>query len=193
MRMKWNVWILIVVAAAIVAVIAMNHNGKDAGTPVASGALESPSDAQSDPAAPKKGSPAPAFKLSSLDGSSTYQVGGKREKALIINFWASWCGPCELEAPDLKAVYQKYRSQIDLYAVNATKYDKLRGAKDFVKEQQLPFPVLTDAAGEAGDSYKVHYYPTSFIVDRNGKIRQRIEGVISLEQWEKYLDEITSS
>ncbi|WP_372663867.1 TlpA family protein disulfide reductase [Cohnella sp.] len=142
---------------------------------------------------PKKNHYAPSFDLASLDGASTFQVGGKRDKALIINFWAAWCGPCEVEAPDLKDIYEKHKDKLDLYAVNATKYDKLREAKDFVKEQGFVFPVLTDAKGDVGDLYKVFSYPISFIIDRNGVIRERIEGVISREEWEMHLDGVLNS
>jgi cytochrome c biogenesis protein CcmG, thiol:disulfide interchange protein DsbE len=195
--MKRNVLILAVVLAAVVAVVWMNQSGQDKGTPVASRAMNDPSPASdgaaADPAAPKQGSQAPAFKLGSLVGTTTYEVGGKRDKPLIINFWASWCGPCDREAPDLQALFDKYGGKMDLYAVNATKYDTTRGAKDFVKEKGVSFPVLTDSQGNVGDMYKVFSYPTSFVVDRNGTIRQRIVGVIPLKDWEKYLDEVIKS
>ncbi|TJY41376.1 TlpA family protein disulfide reductase [Cohnella pontilimi] len=186
--MKRNIVILIAVAAAIVAVVWFNQAGNDKSSPAASGGIEAP---VSDPSTPKKGSPAPAFTLATLDGKATYEVGGKRDKPVIVNFWASWCGPCDMEAPDLVELYDKYKDKVELYAVNATKYDKVWGAKQFVEEKGFTFPVLTDAKGEAGDAYKVFSYPTSFIVDRNGTIRQRIDGVITLKQWESYLDEIT--
>jgi cytochrome c biogenesis protein CcmG/thiol:disulfide interchange protein DsbE len=184
--MKRNVLILVVVLAAVVAVVWVNQSGKDQGTPVASRAIDGPT-------TPKKGSAAPAFKLTTLDGASTYKVGGKREKPVIINFWASWCGPCDREAPDLQALFDRYKGKLDLYAVNATKYDTTRGAKDFVKEKGFTFPVLTDTQGDAGDAYKVFNYPTTFIVDRNGQILERIDGMLALKDWQKYLDELTRS
>ncbi|WP_256756815.1 TlpA disulfide reductase family protein [Cohnella sp. WQ 127256] len=143
--------------------------------------------------APKVNRYAPSFSLDSLDGNSSYEVGGKRDKVLIINFWAAWCGPCELEAPDLKDIYEKHKDKLDLYAVNATKFDKVREAKDFVKEQEFVFPVLTDPKGEVLDMYKVGGYPLSLIIDRDGVIRHRIEGVIDREQWEIYLQEVMES
>lgn len=171
--LRRNVMILTLVLAAVAVVFVLNR----------------PDDKQIS-TAPKKDSYAPAFDLSTLDGSSSYHVGGKRDKVLIVNFWASWCGPCELEAPDLRDIYEKHKDKLDLYAVNATKFDKLREAKFFAKEQKFVFPVLTDATGEVGDQYKVFSYPISFIVDRDGLIRERIEGVISRDQWEQYLQEV---
>jgi cytochrome c biogenesis protein CcmG/thiol:disulfide interchange protein DsbE len=192
--MKRNIVILGLVIVAVVAVFIWNDSGKKPQSGLVEGQEGAVSgiavgDVPAD-ASPKKDHFAPAFSLASLDGTTDYKVGGKRDKVLIINFWAAWCAPCELEAPDLKDIYEKHKDKLDLYAVNATKYDKLREAKDFVKEQELKFPILTDAKGNVGDMYKVFSYPTSFIVDRDGVIRQRIEGVISREEWELYLDEV---
>lgn len=140
-------------------------------------------------ALPKPGFYAPAFTLPALEGTAEYSVGGKRDKLLLINFWAAWCGPCELEAPDLVDIYDKHKDKLDLYAVNATNYDKLREAKDFVKEQGFVFPVLTDAKGTAGNAYKVISYPTNLLVDTNGVVIQRVDGLISRERWEEILQQ----
>jgi cytochrome c biogenesis protein CcmG, thiol:disulfide interchange protein DsbE len=183
--MKKNVAVIgIIILVFAVAIWMKGHDGKEqaAGTNV-----------QSATSAPKPGYLAPSFELASLDGKSNFRVGGERDKLLIVNFWAAWCGPCEQEAPDLKAIYEKHKDRLDLFAVNATKYDKLREAKDFVKEQGFVFPVLTDVSGEAEDLYKVFSFPTSFIIDRDGVIVRRIEGVISREQWENYLEDAMKS
>jgi cytochrome c biogenesis protein CcmG/thiol:disulfide interchange protein DsbE len=192
--MKRNLLILGLVLVAIIAVWIWEAPSKEPAGQITEGLVDGNSggDIPATPA-PKENHYAPSFSLASLDGTTSYKVGGKRDKVLIINFWAAWCAPCELEAPDLKDIYEKHKDKLDLYAVNATKYDKLREANDFVKEQQLIFPVLTDAKGNVGDSYKVFSYPVSFIIDRNGVIRHRIEGVIDREQWETYLQEVIAS
>jgi thiol-disulfide isomerase/thioredoxin len=119
--------------------------------------------------APKLGFLAPSFKLDALDGK-TYEVGGPRDKPLLINFWASWCGPCEVEAPDLVKMYNKYHDQFDLYAVNITKNDFLSDVKDMVKQYQFPFPVLLDKEASATQMYNFQVVPTSFLIDKNGAI-----------------------
>ncbi|QMV43881.1 TlpA family protein disulfide reductase [Cohnella cholangitidis] len=192
--MKRNIVILALVAVAVIAVWFWDSSDKgkqdQAAESYAGGKL-----AEDIPAkpAPKPNHYAPSVSLASLDGTTSYDIGGKRDKVLIINFWAAWCGPCEEEAPDLKDIFETHKDKLDLYAVNATKYDKLREAKDFVKEQQIVFPVMTDPKGEALDLYKVTGYPVSFIVDRNGVIRHRIEGIIDREQWELYLQDVINS
>ncbi|WEK55425.1 MAG: TlpA disulfide reductase family protein [Candidatus Cohnella colombiensis] len=189
--MKRNILILGFVFLAIIAVVVMNQTNKQ-GTQQGATLGTAQGDVQL-PESPVKGAMAPRFELASLDGAEQYQVGGERDKLLIINFWAAWCGPCEEEAPDLVDIYNEHQGQLDIYAVNATNYDKLREAKDFVKEQGFEFPVLTDAKGTAGDLYKVFSYPTSFIVNREGIVVERIEGIISRKQWEKYLDNALAS
>jgi thiol-disulfide isomerase/thioredoxin len=119
--------------------------------------------------APKPGFLAPAFKLTGMNGK-TYVVGGKRDKPLMLNFWASWCGPCELEAPDLKSVYEKYGNEFDLYGINTTDKDNLDEAKKFVKQYNLPFPILLDTDGKVADQFRFNLIPTSFLIDRNGVV-----------------------
>ncbi|MDG0813630.1 TlpA family protein disulfide reductase [Cohnella rhizosphaerae] len=190
--MKRNVFIVVLFIVAIAGVLVYNlaGNSKDARGSIDGSAVSATGGAP-DKIAPTKGSLAPALKLSSLDDSATYEVDPKapQDKVLIINFWASWCGPCDIEAPDLVKLYEEYKGKIELYGVNATKYDTVRGAKDFVKEKAIPFPVLMDKEGKAGDDYKVFSYPISFIVDRDGIVRQRIEGAKSLKEWRAMIDE----
>jgi thiol-disulfide isomerase/thioredoxin len=119
--------------------------------------------------APKPGFLAPTFKLIGMDGKS-YEVGGKREKPMMLNFWASWCGPCELEAPDLKSVYEKYKNDFDLYGINTTDKDDLAKAEKFVKLYKFPFPILLDKDGRVSDQFRFSMIPTSFLIDRNGMV-----------------------
>jgi thiol-disulfide isomerase/thioredoxin len=119
--------------------------------------------------APKPGFLAPTFKLTGLDGKS-YEVGGKQDKPYMLNFWASWCGPCELEAPDLKKMYEKYGDEFELYGINTTDKDNLDDMKAFVKQYKLPFPILLDTKGKVADQFRFNLIPTSFLVDRNGVV-----------------------
>lgn len=136
--------------------------------------------------APREQFLAPSFALKGLDGQ-TYVVdsGEKRDKALLINFWASWCKPCHDEAPDLVYLQQKYVNDLDIYGVNALKSDRLWSVEAFVEEHHIPFPVLLDEQNEVTDLYNVYGFPTSFLVDRNGVIREIIWGILPREQLEK--------
>lgn len=136
---------------------------------------------------PKAGFQAVAFKLPALD-EQTYEIGGKQGKLSFVNFWASWCGPCELEAPDLKELHSKYGDSIQMYGVNATKYDKERNAREFVDEYEFAFPILMDRNGDVTKQYKVDTFPTTFLIDGDGVIRERINGVITLAEWERLIE-----
>lgn len=126
--------------------------------------------------APVKGFLAPSFRLEGLDGK-TYAVEGKREKALLINFWASWCGPCHQEAPDLVKFYETYGDRLDIYAVNVTTLDTMKGVEDFVDRYDISFPVLLDKKNKVTDLYKAYGYPTNVLVDRDGVVREVFIGI----------------
>ncbi|MBO8162669.1 MAG: TlpA family protein disulfide reductase [Brevibacillus sp.] len=133
---------------------------------------------------PAIGYEAPHFSLNSID-HETYRLNGPREKPLILNFWASWCGPCREEAPVLKQLYEKYRDRLDLYAVNLTTDDNLEDAKAFVEKYELPFPILLDTEGKVGRLYLIQGIPTTFFVDRSGVIRNMMLGMPSKELFEQ--------
>lgn len=134
--------------------------------------------------APKIGFLAPSFTLTSMDGTET-AVGGQRGKALLINFWASWCGPCEIEAPDLVANYESYQDRLDIYAVNMTGIDKEDLAREFAERHGFKFPVLFDRGNKVTDLYMVTGYPTTFFVDKNGVIRDMVVGILPPAELER--------
>ncbi|MED4602790.1 TlpA disulfide reductase family protein [Paenibacillus validus] len=113
--------------------------------------------------------PVPHHVIKGLDGKE-YVIGGTRDKPLLINFWASWCGPCHEEVPALKHVYKRYKDHFDLYAVNVTKGDSIKDVNAFVQGHDLPFPVLLDTSGEAANDFRILFVPTSFLVDKHGRL-----------------------
>ncbi|UJF31594.1 TlpA family protein disulfide reductase [Paenibacillus hexagrammi] len=141
--------------------------------------------------APQTNYLAPTFTLTGLDGKE-YTVGGARDKPMLVNFWASWCGPCEEEAPELVDVYKKYEGQFDLYAVNVTPGDKIENIKKFVEQYKYPFPVLLDKQGTNADTYKVIAIPTSFLIDKNGVVRDVIH-VVSPKELDKKISQLIKS
>ncbi len=130
---------------------------------------------------PLKGKPAPAFALEDLSGKKV-SLASYKGKAVLINFWATWCGPCKIETPWLVELRNQYAAQgfevlgVSTEADDLQQDDKAGWAKDkaaiakFVQEEQMPYPVLLD-----GDSISKPYgglddLPTSFFVDRNGTV-----------------------
>ncbi|MCG7406054.1 TlpA family protein disulfide reductase [Paenibacillus sp. ACRRX] len=139
---------------------------------------------------PRVGYMAPSFKLSSLEGNDNYEVGGKRSKPVFINFWASWCGPCKAEAPDLVKLYAKYKQQLDMYSVNVTTNDSLADAKGFVDEFSLINPILTDSKGEVFKKYNGIAFPTNILIDRNGVVREIFVGMRPANEMEKAIKKV---
>ncbi len=136
---------------------------------------------------PKAGYQMVDFSLINLD-EKTEKVKSDSKKLIFLNFWASWCGPCELEAPDLQKLHEKYGDIMTMYGVNSTKNDKERAAREFVDKYHFTFPVVFDRKGDVTKAYKVNTFPTNFLIDSDGIIRERINGVITLEQWEKLIE-----
>lgn len=129
-----------------------------------------------DISAPRQGFKAPDFTLQTLDGQ-TITLSSLRGKSVLINLWASWCPPCKSEMPDFERVYNDYKNQgLVILAVNATNQDTLSNANEFVRQNQLTFPILLDSDGKVSQIYQLRSLPTSFFVDKNGVIRDVIVG-----------------
>jgi cytochrome c biogenesis protein CcmG, thiol:disulfide interchange protein DsbE len=119
---------------------------------------------------------APDFTLQTLDGQ-TVKLSDLRGKAVLINFWASWCPPCKAEMPAIQHIYDDYRNQgLVVLAVNATNQDTFANAQAFLTENNLTFPVPLDVNGEITRLYKINSFPTTFFIAPNGIIREVVIG-----------------
>lgn len=137
--------------------------------------------------APKPQFLTPSFELEGLDGKN-YATGDQGDKALLINFWASWCEPCQEEAPDLVKLYEKYGDDLEIYGVNVFILDQMDNLKAFVDQYQLPFPILIDRDGVATRKYRVRAYPTNVLVDRRGVVQEVITGIKPFEEMERKIE-----
>ena len=132
--------------------------------------------------APEVGAVAPEISLFSLDGE-TISLHGLRGQVVLINFWASWCGPCELEMPAIQARYNDGG-----FAVLAVDFNEPADqVQTFVDDLNLNFPILLDPGGVVQELYRVRGYPTTFFVDADGIIRILHIGEMSGDTLDKYL------
>lgn len=137
--------------------------------------------------APEVGLVAPPFELQSLAGESV-RLSDLRGKPVILNFWATWCGPCRLEMPVFQEYQDEYGSDLVILTVNSgeTEGDIVR----FLAELDLDLTVLLDEDLEVGELYRVMGLPSTFFMDGEGVIRFKHLGVITKGQVEGYLREM---
>lgn len=125
---------------------------------------------------PREGFPAPDFTLATLEGA-TATLSDYRGQVVIVNVWASWCGPCRAEMPALQAVYTANQARgLVVLAVNSTVQDTVVDAQAFAGNLGLTFPVLLDLDGAVTHLYLVRGLPSTFFVDRQGVIRTVVFG-----------------
>jgi thiol-disulfide isomerase/thioredoxin len=136
---------------------------------------------------PQAGYRAPSFELTTLDAGQTVSLEALKGKPVVVNFWASWCGPCRRETPDLQATYEKYKDQVHFYAINLSSEDNLQDATKFLTDLHISIPVLKDVDGKAQSAYKVLSVPTTLIIDANGIVKERREGALTKVQMDGML------
>jgi thiol-disulfide isomerase/thioredoxin len=133
------------------------------------------------------GAAAPAFQLHS-SGSADLSLSDLKGQVVLINFWASWCGPCRQEMPVLEQLYKKYKGAgFTLLGVNVE--PKSADAEGFLKSTPVSFPILFDTDSKVSKLYEVSGMPSTVILDRAGKVRYVHHGYKPGEESE-YLDQI---
>ncbi len=118
--------------------------------------------------------PAPDFSLNKLDGT-TLNLSSLKGKVILVNFWATWCGPCLAEMPSLNALYAKFkRSDVEVIAISID--EKKDTITSFLKKFSFDFPIVHDPELNIANSYKVFAYPTTFLIDKNGILQKKYIG-----------------
>jgi peroxiredoxin len=115
------------------------------------------------------GGPAPSFTLAALTGQQA-ALSQYKGQVVMVNFWATWCGPCQQEMPLLDQMYKKYKpAGFTLIGVNVDKEGP--AVKDLMARKPVSFPVLLDPANQVSKAYHVDEMPSSVLIDRKGEIR----------------------
>jgi peroxiredoxin len=133
---------------------------------------------------------APDFTLHAMTGPNL-QLKDQRGRVVMVNFWATWCGPCREEMPQLNRLYEKYRaSGFVLLGVNVD--DDSSKAAEVAKKLGVTFPVLLDTDKKVSKLYDLSTMPSTVIIDRDGKVRYVHRGYLSgyEDNYEKQIREL---
>ncbi|MBC8285521.1 MAG: TlpA family protein disulfide reductase [Nitrospinae bacterium] len=127
----------------------------------------------------KEGVDAPNFSLKTLDGKEV-NLSDYRGKHVLVNFWATWCGPCKIEMPSLEALHQRFKDKN--FALLAISNDMFGATivKPFVKAHKINFTILLDQRLKASNAFGVVSLPSTFMIDPQGKI---IGALYGAEDW----------
>lgn len=127
-----------------------------------------------------KGELAPNFELTTMDGE-TVKLTDFRGKRVMLNFWATWCGPCRAEMPDMQKFYED--EDVEILAVNLTASQS--GEKEkipkFTDEYGITFPILLDENSDVSTLYQIQPIPTSYLIDSEGRIHNKAFGALNYD------------
>ena len=125
---------------------------------------------------------APDFTVVDAEGKE-YKLSDFEGKPVILNFWASWCGPCKSEMPDFEEVYLEYKDRIHFLMVNLTDgyQETIDSAQKLITEKGYTFPVYFDTKLEAANAYYVYSIPQTFFIDKEGNLIAYAQSAISKE------------
>ena len=134
---------------------------------------------------------APDFTMTDKDGNEV-QLSNFAGKPMVLNFWASWCGPCQMEMPDFEEMYKQYGEEVQFVMVNMTdgSQETVDSATQFITEKGYTFPVYYDTKMEGAYYYSVYSLPTTYFIDAEGYVTASNKGMISGENLQTGIEAI---
>ena len=131
---------------------------------------------------------APDFNMTLFEGGD-FQLSAKKGKVVVINFFASWCVSCGEETPVIEKLSRKYSPQTVVFLAIAVD-DTEKKAKEFMKKMGLTIPAGLDKTGKIKEAYGIYGMPTTFFIDKNGKISYFHAGVVTEELLKHEIDKL---
>lgn len=137
------------------------------------------------------GRPAPDFELQGVDGKP-HKLSEYRGKAVMLNFWATWCTPCKIEMPHLSNTQQAFQDKLTVLAVSSEEQPATVSA--FLNQNPLPFPILVDQTGDISRQYRVAGLPTTFFISPDGTVLEQNRGAfLTPAQLQPYVDRLLAT
>jgi len=135
--------------------------------------------------------PAPDFTVYDADGNEA-RLSDYIGKPIVLNFWASWCGPCQMEMPDFHEKYLELGEEISFLMVNMTdgSRETVSTASDFIAKNSYTFPVFYDTATDAAMTYGVYSLPTTYFISAEGYAIAQATGAIDAQTLQRGIDMI---
>ena len=137
---------------------------------------------------PNEGDPVKPFKAKALSGKE-FDTGSLKGKPFVINFFASWCGPCRYEAPGLEKLYVIFRDK-GVEFVGVAVQDSDDGVRKFVDKYKISYPLVMDDSGDISHQYAIYALPKTFVVGKDGKITYIRSGAVSEEELAKEIQRV---
>ena len=136
-------------------------------------------------------STAPDFTVYDIDGNEV-KLSDYFGKPIVLNFWASWCGPCKSEMPEFNEMYSELDGEVIFLMVNMTdgSRETVESASEYVSEEGFSFPVMYDTAQYAAYTYAVYSLPTTYFLDEEGYLIARAVGAIDKDTLQQGIDMI---
>ncbi len=138
----------------------------------------------------KAGDKAPSFSTSIYGGDETIDLSSLKGKAVLLNFWATWCTPCRVEMPVLNELAKSNPSDVVLIAVNYQQSPEM--IRRYLAKNEIDFSVALDSEGVISKMYKVTALPTTIFIDRSGNITDIHEGMLTRESLKEKVAKIVA-
>lgn len=128
---------------------------------------------------------APDFSLQDLNGKK-FELNQFRGKVVLLNFWATWCGPCKEEMPSMEALHRQFKGENFILLAISVDYGGHKQVKEFIDKHHFTFPILIDPTCKTLDLFQVKGIPTTLLINKKGKIIGKAVGPRSWESTEVF-------